>query len=130
MTSVFLVGDTSSRWNWGCRATTAALSSLIEEYATLAWRLDTTRLAHPTEVARSGGTRAEKGRSRGTSWRGALPGAWSLERWLTDTLLHAPRLMNQQTSTLLGLRWANFEQMAELISRGSLLPSPDRTPSS
>lgn len=41
MTRVLLVGDTSNRANWGCRATSLALKTMIAERATLVAAIDT-----------------------------------------------------------------------------------------
>ena len=43
-TKVLLVGDTSNRTNWGCRATSAALRTLVEEHATIVGAVDMLRL--------------------------------------------------------------------------------------
>lgn len=45
--SVFLVGDTSNRTNWGCRATTGALRKLISDVSSLDMALDLARLNRP-----------------------------------------------------------------------------------
>lgn len=41
MTKVLLIGDTSDRANWGCRATSQALKSLIAERAEISAVVDT-----------------------------------------------------------------------------------------
>ncbi|MBM7407141.1 MULTISPECIES: polysaccharide pyruvyl transferase family protein [Sphingomonas] len=51
MPNVFLIGDTSNRYNWGCRATTFQLRRMIEEVGTIAYALDTKFLNAPLTPA-------------------------------------------------------------------------------
>jgi polysaccharide pyruvyl transferase WcaK-like protein len=122
MTSVFLVGDTSRRWNWGCRATTGALTDLIGGHADIAWRLDTNRIAAPLDAVHAGGTRRDDKRSALTMLRTSFARSWRVERSMTDALSRAPRVMNHRTATLQGLRWKNFDRVADAIVAGTLLP--------
>jgi polysaccharide pyruvyl transferase WcaK-like protein len=41
---IFFVGDTSNRTNWGCRATTRALRSMVSQYGEITYTLDLTSL--------------------------------------------------------------------------------------
>ncbi|AFY47777.1 hypothetical protein Nos7524_1918 [Nostoc sp. PCC 7524] len=44
-TKVFLAGDTANRLNWGCRATTLALKSMIMDTSDISYSLDFSKLA-------------------------------------------------------------------------------------
>lgn len=124
MTRVLLVGDTSNRTNWGCRATTGALRSLIEERATISARVDVSRYTRPLGTAERPPPPSATGRS--SSGMRALHRTWAAERTVTSLAIRRPELLARRPSALRGLTWRELPAVARLIGTGAFAPKLKR----
>ena len=108
--NILLIGDTSNRHNWGCRATSFQLRSLLQEAGTLTGSVDTSFLTDPVEPHLSFSRREQLSRSPAN--RSGLRSA------MFDSV--SPLLFRARPELI-----ARFKRMVDLMGPDDLNPMAD-----
>ena len=108
--NILLIGDTSNRHNWGCRATSFQLRSLLQEAGTLTGSVDTSFLTDPVEPHLSFSRREQL--SRRPANRSGLRSA------MFDSV--SPLLFRARPELI-----ARFKRMVDLMGPDDLNPMAD-----
>src|SRR4051794_12237403 len=114
MRQLFLVGDTSNRLNWGCRATSSMLRRLLEGVGQIRFALDTAQPSSPLSSRPSPDNRKYPTVSRGDdkSSTGTL-----LKNWIAPVLTRlAPHTAERYGSVLEHAKFSDYETLSKLIA--------------
>lgn len=122
MSKLFLIGDTSNRLNWGCRATSRKLKELLQDVGELSYALDTSYTSDtapfrspkgsPNVAPPPGALNRYKGRVKAKVRQLVAPLAFHL----------SPRSVESSGTLIKHGRIADYEKWSDLIFQRKLFP--------